>query len=56
MNELRLELVKLTYTHARGIEEAIERARELEKFIMEDAPKVEAKAPFRRPPVAGGNH
>lgn len=40
-SQLRLELLKLTYTHARSAEEAVSRASELEKyaFVKEDAPE-----------------
>jgi hypothetical protein len=34
--ELRLELVKLTYTHGRDVAEALGRAKELEKYVSEE--------------------
>ena len=37
MNELRIELLKLTYAHGRTSEEAVERAKTLEKYVLEEA-------------------
>lgn len=35
-DEMRLELLKLTYTHGRTSAEAVARAEELEAFVLED--------------------
>jgi len=42
---LRLELLKLTYTHGRPAAEAVERAKELEEFIGVEA------ATGKKPPL-----
>lgn len=34
---LRIELLRLTYTHGRTAAEAIERAKELEKYVVDEA-------------------
>lgn len=36
---LRLELVKLTYAHGRDAAEAVGRAKDLEAYVSEPAPK-----------------
>jgi hypothetical protein len=38
LHEIRIELLKLTYTHGRDAAEAVSRTRELEKFVVENAP------------------
>lgn len=45
-SELRLELLKLTYTPARSSEEAVARAKVLEAYVASGA---EADQPKRRP-------
>lgn len=40
--DLRLEILKLTYTHGRESSQAIERARELENYLTEKPAVVEA--------------
>jgi len=35
MDDLRLKLLELTYTHGRDASEAVARAKELEKYVME---------------------
>jgi hypothetical protein len=37
IESLRLELLKLTYTHGRDIPEIVERARGLEAYVKEQA-------------------
>ena len=43
---LRFELLKLTYTHGREVPEAVERARQLETYVLQSdpAPAVEASS------------
>lgn len=48
VHEVRLELLKLTYTHGRDVKEAVERAREMERYL--DEPK-QAPARPRAPEV-----
>lgn len=36
LDELRLELLKLTYVHGRDAPEAVARARELEKYVKQN--------------------
>lgn len=50
--EVRLELVKLTYTHARDVDEAVERAKVLEQYIAAGEPVRETTRP--RPPTGLG--
>jgi hypothetical protein len=40
--ELRLEIVKLTYTHGREITEAVARAKALEAYILDESEKKES--------------
>lgn len=40
---LRLELLKLTYTHGRDSAEAVGRAKELEKYLFEEEVRAEKK-------------
>lgn len=49
--ELRLELLKLTYTHGRDVSEAVSKAEVLENYVLGAAPAV-PKIPVRkgRPP------
>lgn len=42
-SQLRLELLKLTFTHARSPEEALAKAMKLEKFILEKDESEEVK-------------
>lgn len=37
LKELRLELLKLTYNHGREAREAVDRAKELETYVLEVA-------------------
>lgn len=41
--ELRLELLKLTYTHGRESTEAVSRAKILEDFILEESESADGK-------------
>lgn len=54
MRELRLELLKLTYTHGREAAEAVERAKVLEAYISSDpvggVRGAEGSAPPKRGP------
>lgn len=37
LKEIRLELLKLTYSHGREAREAVDRAKELETYVLEVA-------------------
>ena len=38
-SEMRLELLKLTYSHGRDASEAVDRAKVLEAFLLDDSVK-----------------
>lgn len=44
-DELRLELLKLTYSHGRSAQDAVDRALELESYVC----KPEVQAQFKEP-------
>lgn len=47
-DELRLELLKLTYIHGRTSAEAVERAREMEVFVLDNSSA--AGSPLKKGP------
>jgi hypothetical protein len=47
--ELRLEIVKLTYTHGREITEAVARAKALEAYILDESEKKEVFSKHKSP-------
>lgn len=49
---LRLELLKLTYTHAREASEAVARAKVLETYVTEGEVVQAKRRPGRQPPKA----
>lgn len=44
--DLRLELVKLTYTHGRTTAEAVARAKDLEAYVSEQVPVSDFEVEF----------
>lgn len=39
-HEIRLEIIKLTHTLGRSADEAVERARKLEAYVLENEPEL----------------
>lgn len=52
LQELRLELLKLTYNHGREASEAVTRAKELEAYVTENLAQKAAQVdkPTKTPP------
>jgi len=49
IEEIRLELLKLTYAHAREAAEAVVRARTLEKYVLQAAPAKKSAKKAEKP-------
>lgn len=49
--ELRLELVKLTYNHGRDVSEAVGRAKILEEYVLGISPEVPSPRRGRPPKI-----
>lgn len=47
LKDLRIELLKLTYTHGRDASEAVTRAKELEGYVIESS--AQKAAPMAKP-------
>lgn len=49
-HQLRLELLRLTYTHGRDSAEAVARAKALEEYVTEAVPALAGKLTLKKKP------